>query len=143
MGKLEVSSNLPLATFDSAEESTTHTWRQQNDPVMGGASSGSFSIADGVGIMNGTVAIIPRLGVPGFIKVQTTVVSKQISMLQRMILVKFRCRSISSPSAGMMLLVMPLKLAQISQSFAHPHHACRHCKRCPSGLKAKLPMLRS
>jgi len=70
--KLEVSSNLPLATFDSAEESTTHTWRQQNDPVMGGASSGSFSIADGVGIMNGTVAIIPRLGVPGFIKVQTT-----------------------------------------------------------------------
>merc|ERR1712032_177974 len=32
--KLEVASNLPLATFDSAEESTTHTWRQQNDPVM-------------------------------------------------------------------------------------------------------------
>merc|ERR1712032_709528 len=70
--KLEVASTLPLATFDSAEESTTHTWRQQNDPVMGGASSGTFSIEDGVGIMEGTVANIPRLGVPGFIKVQTT-----------------------------------------------------------------------
>jgi len=70
--KLEASDDLTLATFDSAEESTTHTWRQQNDPVMGGASSGTFSIVDGVGVMEGTVAIIPSLGVPGFIKVSTS-----------------------------------------------------------------------
>lgn len=65
-------STVPLATFDSLEESLTHTWRQQNDPVMGGASSGTFSIVEGVGVMEGTVANIPSLGVPGFIKVSTS-----------------------------------------------------------------------
>lgn len=63
---------ITLATFDGLDDASTHTWRQQNDPVMGGASSGTFKVEDGVGIMNGTVATIPRLGVPGFIKVSTS-----------------------------------------------------------------------
>lgn len=65
-------SDINLATFDGLEDASTHKWVQQNDPVMGGASSGSFTIQDGVGVMDGTVAIIPRLGVPGFIKAQTS-----------------------------------------------------------------------
>lgn len=59
---------IPLVTFDGLDDATSHSWRQTNDPVMGGASSGSFEISNGLGIMNGTVAIIPKLGVPGFIK---------------------------------------------------------------------------
>jgi hypothetical protein len=41
-----------------------------NDPVMGGASTGTFNInsAEGYGRLNGTVALIPFLKAPGFIK---------------------------------------------------------------------------
>jgi len=60
-----------LATF-GASDATYRTWKQQNDPVMGGASSGKFTVSDGVGTMEGTCAIIPRLKVPGFIKTSTS-----------------------------------------------------------------------
>jgi len=61
---------LPLATFKE-EDDEFRSWIQQNDPVMGGASRGTFDVVDGVGVMNGTVALIPSLGAPGFIKVST------------------------------------------------------------------------
>merc|ERR1711957_948709 len=48
------------------------TWKQQNDPVMGGASSGKWSQSADYGTMEGTCAIIPRLKVPGFIKAVTS-----------------------------------------------------------------------
>jgi len=67
-----VVADLTLATFDGLEEASAHTWQQKNDPVMGGASYGTFSIEDGVGIMNGTCALIPSLQAPGFIKMETT-----------------------------------------------------------------------
>lgn len=63
---------LPLATFDGADDATTRTWRQQNDPVMGGKSTGTFTVQDSVGTMEGTCAIIPSLNAPGFIKTSTT-----------------------------------------------------------------------
>jgi len=63
--------DIPLATFDGADPALTHTWKEMNDPVMGGASTGTFSIENGIGIMNGTVALIPYLQAPGFIKTDT------------------------------------------------------------------------
>jgi len=48
-----------------------HSWRQVNDPVMGGQSTGTFEIVDGVGVFDGEVVDVPSLSAPGFIKVQT------------------------------------------------------------------------
>ena len=64
--------DVSVITFDGAEQATTRTWKQQNDPVMGGKSSGTFSVTDGVGVMDGTVAIVPFLSAPGFIKTSTS-----------------------------------------------------------------------
>jgi len=60
--------DIPLITFDG-EASTTFKWEQTNDPVMGGISSGSWSIneAEGYGIEEGTVRDVPSLHAPGFI----------------------------------------------------------------------------
>jgi len=62
---------VPLVTFDG-NPNTTFPWRQNNDPVMGGASVGNFTInrEEGYGRMLGTVNDIPFLGLPGFIKAQ-------------------------------------------------------------------------
>jgi len=58
-----------LETFSNPK----HAWVQKNDPVMGGKSTGTFTIENDVGIMDGYVAIIPFLLIfPGFIKVETT-----------------------------------------------------------------------
>jgi len=62
-----VGGTIPLVTFDGNKE-TTHQWRQMNDPVMGGKSTGTFKVEDGLGIFDGEVAIVPFLKAPGFIK---------------------------------------------------------------------------
>merc|ERR1711865_1300186 len=59
-----------IAQFDGAK-GLTHTWREENDPVMGGASTGTFSIKDNVAVMDGSVNLIPRLQAPGFIQFNT------------------------------------------------------------------------
>merc|ERR1712110_653733 len=58
-----------LATFDGAD-GTTLNWHEQNDPVMGGQSIGTFVVDTNkqVGIMNGTVKVVPDLGAPGVIR---------------------------------------------------------------------------
>ena len=56
-----------LASFDGAKGST-HQWRQMNDPVMGGKSTGAFSVADNKGVFSGEVVDVPFLKAPGFIK---------------------------------------------------------------------------
>lgn len=43
-------------------------WSQVNDPVMGGESTGTFEIKDGLGRMKGEVVDVPKLSAPGFIK---------------------------------------------------------------------------
>ena len=48
-----------------------HEWIEMNDPVMGGKSTGTFGVEDGLGKFVGTVAIVPFLHAPGFIKVET------------------------------------------------------------------------
>jgi len=63
---------VPLATFDGVDESLTHKWSETNDPVMGGASNGTFKVKQGVAVMDGNVNLIPRLQAPGFIKFETS-----------------------------------------------------------------------
>lgn len=63
---------LKLATFDGAS-GTTASWRDQNDPVMGGASTSSFQVtSDKTGLFQGTCAIVGFLKAPGFAKITGT-----------------------------------------------------------------------
>ena len=62
----ETNANVALASFGPSD-ATYRSWRQENDPVMGGMSSGSFKMDSGFGTMEGTVADVPSLGAPGFI----------------------------------------------------------------------------
>jgi len=50
-----------------------HAWTQMNDPVMGGKSTGTFTLnsISSLGEFVGNVAIVPFLKAPGFIKVET------------------------------------------------------------------------
>mmetsp|Transcript_13484 Transcript_13484/g.16970 ORF Transcript_13484/g.16970 Transcript_13484/m.16970 type:complete len:459 (+) Transcript_13484:87-1463(+) len=61
-----------LATFDGSDDATTRKWEQKNDPVMGGESTGTFTIENGLGHFVGEVVDVPFLQAPGFIKTATT-----------------------------------------------------------------------
>merc|ERR1712070_1318091 len=56
-----------LVSFDGAKE-TSFTFRELNDPVMGGRSTGTWNLGDGFGILDGEVVDVPSLSAPGFIK---------------------------------------------------------------------------
>lgn len=62
--------NILLASFDGTE-GATHDWKEQNDPVMGGKSSGTFVVKDGIAVFDGDVVDVPFLKAPGFIKAST------------------------------------------------------------------------
>lgn len=64
-------SDIKLVTFDGAS-GTTHKWGENNDPVMGGQSTGTTTVSGGMLIFDGNVAIVPSLKAPGFITSQTT-----------------------------------------------------------------------
>lgn len=49
----------------------THKWQEMNDPVMGGKSTGSFTISDDLGMFSGEVVDVPFLKAPGFIQART------------------------------------------------------------------------
>jgi len=49
----------------------THEWKANNDPVMGGKSTGNFTIQNGVGVFQGQVVDVPKLQAPGFITMRT------------------------------------------------------------------------
>jgi len=66
---LKAKSSANLVTFDGAE-GTTFTFTELNDPVMGGKSTGTWSLGDGFGIFDGDVVDVPSLQAPGFIKAQ-------------------------------------------------------------------------
>merc|ERR1712178_149441 len=46
-----------------------HKGTQENDPVMGGESTGTFTIENELGVFDGEVVDVPYLQAPGFIKV--------------------------------------------------------------------------
>lgn len=82
-----VHSDILIASFDGAE-ATTQKWMEQNDPVMGGKSTGTFTV-DGtnkVGIFNGTCAIVPYLRAPGFVKVTSNGVTPDVSSCDNLVL---------------------------------------------------------
>uniref|UniRef100_A0A7R9ZZB6 NADH:ubiquinone oxidoreductase intermediate-associated protein 30 domain-containing protein n=1 Tax=Pyrodinium bahamense TaxID=73915 RepID=A0A7R9ZZB6_9DINO len=54
---------IDMATFDGT---VTHSWRTENDPVMGGQSDSKFQVKDGYGDYSGTCRIVPSLQAPGF-----------------------------------------------------------------------------
>lgn len=56
-----------LETFDDP----MHAWEEMNDPVMGGKSTGTFAIKDGIGHFEGEVVDVPFLHAPGFIQART------------------------------------------------------------------------
>ena len=61
---------LALVTFDGAA-GTTHKWEAVNDPVMGGQSNSTFTVAGGVGVFDGEVKIVPALKAAGFCNAET------------------------------------------------------------------------
>lgn len=62
------SAELTLVSFDDA--SSSHTFVELNDPVMGGKSTGTWSVdtTGKFGIFEGEVVDVPSLSAPGFIK---------------------------------------------------------------------------
>ena len=64
-----LASDITLATFDGS--ATSRQWRETNDPVMGGQSTGHFEVNQTahVGVFQGEVKNVPPLKAPGFIKV--------------------------------------------------------------------------
>jgi len=70
-GPLKSTSAANLVTFDGAE-GTTFTFKELNDPVMGGQSTGTWSVGEGFGIFDGEVVDVPSLQAPGFIKAQAS-----------------------------------------------------------------------
>jgi hypothetical protein len=68
---MKATSAAKLVTFDGAE-GTTFTFQELNDPVMGGKSTGTWSLGEGFGIFDGEVVDVPSLQAPGFIKAQAS-----------------------------------------------------------------------
>jgi len=64
-----ISTEIPLVTFDGAQ-GTSFKFAELNDPVMGGKSTGTWSLntAGGFGIFDGEVVNVPSLKAPGFIE---------------------------------------------------------------------------
>ena len=64
---LEAPARATVVSFDGVKE-TTFSFKELNDPVMGGKSTGTWSLGDGYGILDGEVVNVPALSAPGFIK---------------------------------------------------------------------------
>lgn len=56
-----------LVAFDGAPGAVSK-FAELNDPVMGGKSTGTWSVSSGVGVFDGEVMDVPSLKAPGFIK---------------------------------------------------------------------------
>jgi hypothetical protein len=61
--------DIPIESFGLTPD---HSWFAINDPVMGGQSTGSATVQDGIGVFQGEVKGVPTLNdAPGFIAMQT------------------------------------------------------------------------
>jgi hypothetical protein len=59
---------ITIESFDDAQ----HEWNCLNDPVMGGKSTGTVSVVDGLASFDGEVVNVPFLQAPGFITMTTS-----------------------------------------------------------------------
>ena len=66
----QLRAGVALTTFDGAA-ATSQTWSAENDPVMGGRSESTFTVAGKLGQWMGEVKIVPSLHAPGFCTVRT------------------------------------------------------------------------
>jgi hypothetical protein len=66
------SDEITLESFQTGGQS--HIWKEMNDPVMGGKSTGSFHVngTSSLGVFQGKVVNVPFLHAPGFIQARTT-----------------------------------------------------------------------
>lgn len=67
MQELSLSEQKPIITFDGAQ-GTSFVFKALNDPVMGGKSSGTWTVSKAAGVLDGEVVNVPSLSAPGFIK---------------------------------------------------------------------------
>ena len=58
---------VPLVDFKASDPKLTHTWKPNNDPVMGGQSYSTVVVQNEVLNFTGKCAIVPSLQAPGFI----------------------------------------------------------------------------
>jgi len=58
-----------LVSFD--DPTNLPIWKEMNDPVMGGKSTGTFTVQEGIGLFEGKVVNVPFLHAPGFIQAST------------------------------------------------------------------------
>lgn len=56
-----------LESFDHPQ----HEWKEMNDPVMGGQSTGTFVMENGTAVFAGSVVDVPFLHAPGFLQART------------------------------------------------------------------------
>jgi len=61
--------DVTLVSFEP--NSNKHTWTTVNDPVMGGGSTSTVTVNGGLGIWEGDVKIVEKLGAPGFCTLRT------------------------------------------------------------------------
>ena len=61
-----------LTDFKGTDPSVTHTWRANNDPVMGGQSYSTVKVENEVLNFTGACKIVPFLKAPGFITAMNT-----------------------------------------------------------------------
>merc|ERR1711998_85904 len=59
-------SSLVLSTFGTDAPTSKISWKEANDPVMGGQSQGNFSVVADHGVFQGTVKNVSFLHAPGF-----------------------------------------------------------------------------
>jgi len=66
---IEANRNINIESFG---DSPIHSWYALNDPVMGGLSTGTATVQDGIGVFKGEVIGVPKLDdAPGFIAMTT------------------------------------------------------------------------
>mmetsp|Transcript_11591 Transcript_11591/g.16243 ORF Transcript_11591/g.16243 Transcript_11591/m.16243 type:complete len:232 (-) Transcript_11591:102-797(-) len=79
-----------LVSFD--DPSNLPIWKEMNDPVMGGKSTGTFTVQDGMGLFEGEVVNVPFLHAPGFIQASTTSASGNFPNLNHCSSLAITCR---------------------------------------------------
>lgn len=64
--------SIPLVSFSGTGSKVAHTWKANNDPVMGGQSYSTVVVERGILNFTGACKIVPKLKAPGFITAVTS-----------------------------------------------------------------------
>jgi hypothetical protein len=61
-----------ILDFKGTDKAVTHTWRANNDPVMGGQSYSTVVVQNNMLNFTGACKIVPKLKAPGFITAESS-----------------------------------------------------------------------